>query len=347
MHIIEWVGDNMWSADDYLQDLYETTSEVHHHTYDDQWKETVKSRFHKSLGGFEHRDESLDPMILEQTDMGSYQRLRVEISTIDSLKMPVYVLIPKMKQTKKVPAVLAIHGHGYGSKELVGLNPDGSKRSDQGYHKNFAVELVQKGVVVIAPELIGFGDRKLQANQGIGSPNENSCYMIASQLLLLGKTLAGLRVEECRRVINYIQTLPEVDENRIGCMGISGGGLVAGFTSILDDRIRATVISGYTNTFKASIMARRHCLDNHIPGILVYSEMPDLIGLIAPRPLFIEAGTEDHLFPIKDVVYAIDRLKKIYKNFNAKDLLSSHIFEGGHEISGEQSYDWLVNQISL
>src|SRR5690625_2214644 len=129
-------------------------------------------------------------------------------------------------------------------------------------------------------------------------------------------------------------------------MGISGGGLVAAFTSILDDRIKATVISGYTNTFKASIMARRHCLDNHIPGVLEYSEMPELIGLIAPRPLFIEAGTEDHLFPIEDVVLAIERLKEIYINFNAKDLLESHIFEGGHEISGEESYDWLLRKIS-
>lgn len=336
----------MWSADRYLQTLYKKASEVHHHTYNDEWKETLKSKFHKSLGGFEHNDESLDPMILEQIDLGSYRRLRIEISTIDSLKMPVYVLIPKTKRTKKLPAVLAIHGHGYGSKEVVGLNPDGSKRSDLGYHKKFAVELVHKGVVVIAPELIGFGDRKLQADQGSGSPNDNSCYMIASQLLILGKTLAGLRVEECRRVINYIQTLPEVDENRIGCMGISGGGLVAAFTSIFDARIKATVISGYTNTFKASIMARRHCLDNYIPGILEYSEMPDLIGLIAPRPLFIEAGTEDHLFPIKDVVLAIERLKEIYQNFNAENLLASHIFEGGHEISGEESFDWLVDKIS-
>ena len=86
--------------------------------------------------------------------------------------------------------------------------------------------------------------------------------------------------------------------HKIGCMGISGGGLVAAFTSILDERIKATVISGYTSTFKGSIMDRRHCLDNYIPGILEYTEMPDLIGLIAPRALFIEAGTADHLFPL-------------------------------------------------
>ena len=61
--------------------------------------------------------------------MGNYWRLRVEITTISPLRMPVYVLIPKVKSKEKLPAVLAIHGHGYGSKEVVGLNPDGSVKN--------------------------------------------------------------------------------------------------------------------------------------------------------------------------------------------------------------------------
>ena len=101
---------------------------------------------------------------------------------------------------------------------------------------------------------------------------------------------------------------------------------------ILDERMKATVISGYTNTFKGSIMDRRHCLDNYIPGILEYTEMPDLIGLIAPRALFIEAGNVDHLFPLDQVSFAIEKLTKIYQVFDAEQSLASHLFEGGHEI---------------
>lgn len=267
--------------------------------------------------------------------MGTYWRLRVEITTIPPLRMPVYVLIPKTNNNREFPAAIAIHGHGYGSKEAVGLNPDYSLRTEKGYHKEFAIELVEKGLVVVVPELVGFGDRKLQADQGKRLPTDNSCYMIASQLLILGKTLPGLRVQECRRVIDYMQSLDYIDENRIGCMGISGGGLVAAFTSILDDRLQATVISGYTNTFKGSIMDRRHCLDNYVPGVLIYAEMPDLIGLIVPRALFIEAGTVDHLFPLDQVSLAIEKLRSIYKDYGVDDELESHIFEGGHEISGE------------
>lgn len=337
----------MWSVDNYLNNLYVESMKSHINKYGETWKFELKNKFELLLGNFEKNDEDIAPLIIERSDMGSYLRLRVEISTISQLRMPVYLLIPKNSGKHKLPAVLAIHGHGYGSKEAVGLNPNGSIRKNKGYHKQFAIELVKKGVVVIVPELIGFGDRKLHSDRGGGSPTENSCYMIASQLLLVGKTLAGLRVQECRRVIDYVQSLDEVDDCKIGCIGISGGGLVASFTSILDERIKATVVSGYASTFKGSIMDRRHCLDNYIPGILKYTEMPDLIGLIAPRALFIEAGTVDHLFPLKETSTAIEKLAKIYRIFDAEESFASHIFEGGHEINGEKSFEWLIHEISV
>lgn len=79
-------------------------------------------------------------------------------------------------------------------------------------------------------------------------------------------------------------------------MGISGGGLVAAFASALDERIKAAVVSGYVNTFEASIMAIRHCIDNYVPGLLQDAEMPDIVGLIAPRPLLIESGRTTGFF---------------------------------------------------
>lgn len=336
----------MSSIETFLGTLYKHAVQTHEQRYDENWKITLQKTFKAALGDFYYESEAaFQPVILEKTDMGTYERIRVEISTISSLRMPVYVLLPKVSNEKKLPTVLAIHGHGYGSKALVGLNFDGKKKKEEEYHKDFAIELVKRGVVVVAPELIGFGDRKLQEHQGVGKPTDNSCYRIASNLLLTGHTLPGLRVYECKRVIDYIESLEVVDAGKIGVIGISGGGLVASFTAALDERLKAAVISGYANTFHASIMDRRHCLDNYIPGILNYAEMPELIGLMVPRPLFIEAGTKDHLFPVAQVVEAVDKLKAIYHTFNVEELVSYHLFEGGHEISGEKSFGWLINQL--
>ena len=59
------------------------------------------------------------------------------------------------------------------------------------------------------------------------------------------------------------------------------------------------MISGYLNTFRDSIMSLSHCIDNYVPGILNWAEMYDVAGLIAPRPLFVESGIKDDIFPIE------------------------------------------------
>ena len=91
-------------------------------------------------------------------------------------------------------------------------------------------------------------------------------------------------------------------------MGISGGGLVAAFTAALDVRFRAAIISGYASTF----------------------QLPDIIGLIVPRPLFIEAGTDDR---VRRPRRAVTRLEEIYAQEGALDVLDADFFAGGHEIS--------------
>ena len=139
--------------------------------------------------------------------------------------MPIYLLIPEDVSATDVkkPAIVACHGHGYGSREICGMEPDGSPRAGEpGLHKDFAVALVKRGYVVAAPELLGFGDRRLEEDQE-APPGASSCTKIAAHLLMAGKTLAGHRVYETVRVLDYVSSRPEVDPERIGSMGISGG----------------------------------------------------------------------------------------------------------------------------
>ena len=123
-------------------------------------------------------------------------------------------------------------------------------------------------------------------------------------------------------------------------MGISGGGLVASFAAAVDERIKAAVVSGFANTFQASILAVPHCIDNFVPGLSQLAEMPDLLGLIAPRPLLIEAGARDPIFPLHAADEAYDQLKAIYALLAAEPLLAYDRFEGDHEISGRLAFEW-------
>lgn len=150
--------------------------------------------------------------------------------------------------------------------------------------------------------------------------------MMATHLLMVGKSLTGLRVAEALRTVDYFQTLPEIDPDRIGIMGFSGGGLISYITALLDTRIRATVLAGIPNTFKDSILAVQHCLCNYTPGLLNHAELPELIGLIAPRPLFLESGNDDPIFPDEGFRKTVEIIQAIYTDAGVPELLASDLF---------------------
>lgn len=339
----------MGSLEQYMQQL--TASAPHSSAYHEgisyiQWRKKLAEGLTQRLGGFPDRPAQLQPRLLERTECSGYIRERIEITTYEGLRMPLYLLIPA-QLTSPAPAVLAIHGHGYGSREIVGLMPDGAGREgDPGLHKDFAVSLVKQGFVVAAPELLGFGDRRLQEDLDSGEPGRNSCFRLSSALLMAGQTMAGYRIYETMRALDYLESREEADSGRTGIMGISGGGLVAGFTAALDERISCAVVSGYANTFAGSILTRNHCLDNYIPGILLEAEMPDLLGLIAPRALFLESGDADHLFGPDGAREALARLQLIYSAASSDGGVEADFFAGGHEIHGGPAYAWLRQQLA-
>ncbi|SER51744.1 Dienelactone hydrolase [Gracilibacillus ureilyticus] len=308
-------------------------------------KLTLKMNLLNLLGDFSDLEEekvAFQPEILEIKEFGEYTRELIILPVTDVLEIKMYVLTPN-NDKETYPSVLALHGHGYGVKEIVGLKADGTEDEGiPGIHQHFAVQLVKRGLKVFAPEVIGFGERML--TRDVEQGKQNSCEAMATNLLMEGKTLAGLRVWEARQVLNYIEGRQDTEPGRIGMMGFSGGALVTAYTAALDPRVKATVLTGFTNTFKGSIMSMRHCIDNYVPGILNYAELPEWIALIAPRGLFVEAGINDPLFPNKHVKEAITVLEEAYQSRPEK--FSYDMFEGGHEISGRKAYDWLNKQIS-
>ncbi len=339
-----------WHPDSYLEQLYRNVTPLYRFQARNEeewsdWRKRLTSRFIEVLGGFPEQPAKLETRLIEETSCEGYTRQRVEFTTFADLRIPAYVLVPFNPRGEPMPAVIACHGHGYGSKEIVGLAPDGITSQELVTYKyNFAIELVKRGFVTIVPELLGFGDRRMKAE--FEKDQYSSCDSISTFLLQMGHTMAGHRVYEVIRAIDYLLERSDVDQNRIGCMGISGGGLVSAFASGLDQRIKAVVVSGYVNTFKASILSMHHCTDNYIPGLHRYAELPDLIGLIAPRPMLVEAGTIDPIFPIEATEEACRQISGIYRLLGEERKMDTDIFEGDHRISGAKAYDWLVRWLS-
>lgn len=298
----------------------------------------MKQAIVKCLGEFPEIKAAFTVTRLERVVFATHIREKMLLRIEGHPAMPIYVLTP-LESTEKLPAVLALHGHGYGSKEIVGLTASGEEDEGATIHQHFAVKLVQQGIKVIAPEVIGFGERMLDID--IHAKKPCSCYRLSTHLLVSGKTLAGLRIAEALRIIDFMETLADIDQQRLGIMGFSGGGLIASYTAALDQRIKAAVLCGFTSTFQASILHDEHCIDNYIPGILNVAELPQIVGLIAPRKLFIESGYQDKVFPIEGVKAAIEQLEQVFAMYGAEAALATDLFEGVHEINGRQAYSWL------
>ena len=217
--------------------------------------------------------------------------------------MPCFVLIPHTKRNRLPKPVIALHGHGtWGAEAIVGASENPViTEFIQSMNYDYAGQLAKRGYMVFVPDLRGFGMRLEDPEQCESDDPQwiSSCYAVGVNALLLGKTLLGMRIYDVMRLIDYIQIRPETSTESLGCVGFSGGGMVTLFTTALDTRISCAVISGYFNTFRDSIMAMRHCLCNFVPGIVKVAEMVDIAGLIAPRPLLIESGSEDTIFPVK------------------------------------------------
>jgi dienelactone hydrolase len=205
---------------------------------------------------------------------------------------------------------------------------------------------VRKGFIVVCPELLGFGDRRLAEDQDSSDPARSSCDQIALSLLLCGYTMAGMRIWDVTRSIDYMLARTDVDGERVGIMGISGGGMIATLTTALDPRVKAAVVSGYANTFHDSIMAMHHCTDNYLPGILGLGEMEDIFGLIAPRPLLLECGTHDDIFPLDAAKRTYAQLQRAYALAGHIDDVRIDVFEGEHQISGAKAYDFLAERLA-
>jgi dienelactone hydrolase len=304
------------------------------------WRAKLKRRFLDLLGGMDDARCDLAPQISRRKRMDGYVREHILLQTRPNLTLRAWVLIPD-GSTGRLPTMVCLHGHGSGKDEIVGISDDGTEREEYGgYQKDFAVQAVRRGFLVIAPDMLSFGERRdpPELKQAKGT---SSCRRPSLAGMLLGRTMPRLRVYDVMRCIDYLETRADCDPKRIGCMGISGGGEITTFAAAVEERISAALISGYLACWRDSIFSILHCEDNYVPGVLQWAEMPDIASLIAPRPAFFENGTEDDIFPLKSARAAFRQIREAYRVAGWAHRCDMHVFPGEHQFCGEKGFPFL------
>jgi len=308
------------------------------------WQRELAAKLTDLVGGFPAARSPLRPHTIDVRSFPGYRREKVVFDSRDGVSVLAYVLTPSATPSP-APAMICVPGHGRGVDDIVGIDEQGRDRTNKdGYQHDFAIQVAEAGIAAVAIEPMGFGCRRdaLNAARGLA---QKGCEPIAGGALMLGQTTIGWRVWDIMRTIDYIATRADLDSSRVGCMGISGGGTATLFAAALDPRIGVAMVSGYLNTFRDSVGSLAHCVDNYVPGILNWAEMHDIAGLIAPRPLFVESGERDHIFPLHASVASFQAVRAIYQVFGAQDRIEQEVFPDEHAFWGRRGIPFIARHL--
>ena len=315
-----------------------------------KWRRQTLRVLQQLTGYATMQSAPLHAKITDQIEFPEYVRQRVEIQTEPGIVMPVFVLLPKVG-TPPYSAVIAAHGHLSGGKLAVaGCREIPEIAQTIAKHNyDYGVQLVREGFIVFCPDARGFGERQEELDKG--KVLASSCTWINNMAYPLGQTVTGMWAWDLHRLVDYIQSRPDCSANRIGCAGLSGGGLQTLWAAALDTRIRCAVISGYFYGYKESLLdLHDNCSCNFVPHLYEFADMGDIAALIAPRPLLVETGTADPLNGASGLANVRSQMRiarRAYTLLDAAALLAHDVFEGGHRWNGGRAIPWLRQHLAL
>jgi dienelactone hydrolase len=169
---------------------------------------------------------------------------------------------------------------------------------------------------------------------------------IAKSLVCAGLSWPGVVLAEDRAALDYLSSRPDVDADRIGCGGLSGGGLRTNLLAGMDPRIRCSFTTGFMTTWAdfALHTAYTHTWMAYIAGLPRLMDYPELLALRAPLPALVQASRQDPLYTNREVAKAQATLEAIYRKAGAADHFRMSYHEGPHRFDipmQEEAFGWL------
>jgi dienelactone hydrolase len=312
------------------------------------------------------------PETLERVDRGDHVLEKVAFNTTADLRVPAYVLVPK-PTPRGAPGLIALHDHGgfyfWGKEKLVavdGEHPALAAFKRESYAgRSIATDLARRGYVVLVIDMFYWGDRRMVLPSDAPDWRERPATISAERVAAFnrragesedlvartigaaGFTWPGVMFWDDVRSVDYLASRPEVDPRRIGCVGLSVGGVRAAHLAALDDRIRAAVVVGWMTSFPFQL---RHHVRNTIghtklvPGLYRHLDYPDVASLAMPTPLLVINGSRDELFHPEGVRASFARLEACYAKAGVRERVRTRLYDAPHELNAEmqaEAWAWL------
>lgn len=313
-----------------------------------------------------------DAEVVERIDKGDYFQEKLYFNTTPELRVPAYCLIPKTAKLP-APAIIALHDHGgfylWGKEKLVETDNEHPVVSEfkRRYYggRSIASDLARQGYVVLVIDMFYWGERRMLLHtdsadwrerpadisperiQAFNQRSGQNEQLVGRTIYSAGFTWAGVMFWDDIRSVDYLVTRSEVDRNRIGCVGLSVGGLRSCHLAALDDRIKAAVVVGWMTSFPPQL--RRHVRNTigHtklVPGLYRFMDYPDVASLAMPSSLLVINGSRDGLFHPDGVRSSFQKLADCYSKARVPEKYRARLYDAPHEFNREmqaEAWDWL------
>lgn len=294
---------------------------------------------------------------------------------------PTEAVILKPKGAKgPLPAVLGLHDHSgnkYLGKRKIIRTADKMPSYVEELQANayegraWANELAKQGYVVLVHDAFTFGSRRVmyqdiagftwgplvirdQTDDNPEDPKNVQTYnewagehehVMAKSLFSAGTCWPGVFLREDQRALDVLCARPDVDAERVGCAGLSGGGLRTAYLGGLDPRIKVAVCVGFMSTWKDFILNKSHTHTwmTYVPLISHYLEFPEIYGLRVPLPTMVLNNNQDTLYTLAEMQEANRILEQVFAKAGAADKYRCQFYDGHHKFDiqmQEEAFSW-------
>jgi dienelactone hydrolase len=285
------------------------------------------------------------------------------------------ILLKPSNVTGKLPAILAFHDHGgnkyFGTRKITKTSDEQHpmmKTHQEHYYDGtaWANEVAKRGYVVLVSDAFTFASRRvmlqdvpqhLRNNLNDENPEEQKNidtynpwasdheHVMAKSLFCSGLTWPGVFFAEDRIALDILSARTDVDAGRIGCCGLSGGGLRTDFMGGLEDRIRCAVSVGFTTTWNDFALHKSftHTWMTYVPMLPKELDFPEILGLRAPLPTLVLNDSEDQLYTIEGMRTADTMMKEVFAKAGAADRYKASFYPGEHKFDKpmqKEAFDW-------
>ncbi len=269
---------------------------------------------------------------LGELQRNGYRIEKIAFQTMPEVWMTANAYVPNDDSSRKRPAVLCVHGHWFGAKQ----DPVVQSR---------CIGLVKLGFFVLCVDALGAGERSIDKKLG-----EYHGEMTGAMLLPPGTPLSGIQVYENMRAVDYMLSRREVDPDRVGITGASGGGNQSMYAGAFDERFKCVVPTCSVGNYQA-YLSTACCMCEVVPGILRHSEEGNVLGLAANRGLMVTSATQDAFqFSVEQAKISVGRAQEIASLISSEGraAVKHTIIESPHNYNKpmrEAMYGWMTKHL--